>query len=439
MKVSVFGAGYVGLVSAVCLAKIGHDVVCVDNNAEKIHNLKRGIPPIYEQGLEELLKAELAQGSLTFTTKSIDALKEVEIIMVAVGTPLTEELDIDLTYVNQVIASIAEELSQEALIVLKSTVPPGTSQQLNRILNKRLAERQLAITVDVANNPEFLQEGNAIQQFMQADRIIIGASIVATIERLKKLYQPLLEKQVPLLVMDKASAELTKYAANAFLASKVSFINEISQIADKVGANIQSVAMGMGKDYRINPRFLNAGCGFGGSCFPKDIMTLIAIAKKLELEPQVLESVIARNTLQQRWLFDQVSKFFKGNLRAKTIALWGLTFKPNTDDVRYATSHVITDLFCQAGCHVRAYDPLGSDNFAKMHQEQKNLTVCQSAIDALETANILVISTEWRQFTKVDLSVIKAKLSDAAIFDGRNLLDSDAVKAQGFYYCGVGV
>lgn len=439
MKVSVFGAGYVGLVTAVCLAKIGHHVICIDNNAEKINKLNQGIPPLYEQGLETLLKTELAKGLLRFSLTAADALKDAELVMIAVGTPLSETGDIDLSFINQVITSVGKQLNSETLLVLKSTVPAGTAQALTQSLNSQLAERGLTIKVDVVSNPEFLQEGNAIEQFMQPDRIIIGADEPASIATLKKLYQPLLEEQVPLLVMDKASAELSKYASNALLATKISFINEISQIADKVGADIELVAAAVGQDYRINPRFLKAGCGFGGSCFPKDIMTLIAAARKLGVQPHLLESVMTRNALQQRCLFDAVNNFFKADLQGKTIALWGLTFKPNTDDVRYASSHIIAALFWEAGCCINAYDPLGSENFAKMHAAQSALRICRSALDALESADVLLVCTEWPEFAEADLALIKTKLTHAAIFDGRNLFDAEKLKKAGFYYYGIGI
>ncbi|OGO91212.1 MAG: hypothetical protein A3F10_01960 [Coxiella sp. RIFCSPHIGHO2_12_FULL_42_15] len=438
MKVSVFGAGYVGLVTAVCLAKIGHTVICIDNDQNKIHLLAEGISPIYEAGLEPLLNKFLSTKNIQFTGDPLKAIENSDLMIIAVGTPLDERGNANLSYVYQVTQTIAEHLNHSCVIVLKSTSPPGTSETLTRYLHHQLKKKNLNIHCDVASNPEFLQEGTAIQQFMHPDRIIVGADNIHTIQTLYDLYQPLIKNKEQFLIMNKTSAELTKYASNAFLATKVSFMNEISQIAEQVGADIESVRTGMSLDYRINPLFLNAGCGFGGSCFPKDISALLASAQHTDVKPFILESVIKRNLTQQQLLFHKVNRFFEQQLQGKTIALWGLTFKPNTDDVRSATSHILSELFWKAGCFIKAYDPLGMENFSKHYPNHPQLELCSSPLDALENADVLVIVTEWNEFKQVPLAEIKNRLRYNAIFDGRNILQpSDATRHQLIYY-GIG-
>ncbi len=434
MKLSVFGAGYVGLVSAVCLAKIGHQVICIDTDHEKIALLQQGISPIYEQGLQVLLPPLLSKGLLAFSTSAQVALQEPEAVMIAVGTPLTADNDIDLRYVEQVVNTIAHHIEHDVLIIIKSTVIPGTQQRLSEQLQDILGQRKVNIDVDVVNNPEFLQEGSAMQQFMNPDRIIIGAEKSKSINVLKKIYQPLVKDQSQVLVMSPESAELAKYASNAMLATKISFINEISQIAAAVGADMESVKTAVGADYRISPYFLNAGCGFGGSCFPKDMMTLVASAKRLGVKPLLLESVLQRNALQQSDLFYRVQRFFNADLAGKTIALWGASFKPHTDDVRCATSHVVANLFWQAGCHIKLHDPLAMNNFASAHKDQKALTLCDSPLAALQQADVLVITTEWPEFKAISPSIIKKQLRHTAVFDGRGLFDAKEMQQQGIYY-----
>ncbi len=438
MKVSVFGAGYVGLVTAVCLAEIGHSVICIDNDQAKIDLLNQGICPIYESELQPLLDKHLSK-QLFFSTDASRAIVDTDLLMIAVGTPLNKADDVNLDYVYQVATTIAYQLNYPCSVILKSTTPPGTANALTQYVNGILKQRNCNFSVDVATNPEFLQEGTAVQQFMYPDRIIIGAEDIKTIQLMHDLYRPITKDKNQLLIMDKASAELTKYASNALLATKVSFMNEISQIAEAVGANINSVKMGVGQDYRINPLFLNAGCGFGGSCFPKDIMTLIAMAKQHQIEPYVMESVIKRNLSQQKLLFHKVSAYFQRQLKGKTIALWGLTFKPNTDDIRCSTSQVLIDLFLKAGSIVRAFDPMGMDNFAKHYDDQLRLQLCSSPLDALDKADVLVITTEWHQFKKIPLAEIKQRLHYNAIFDGRNIFNYEETKRHQLNYFGIGM
>lgn len=438
MRVSVFGAGYVGLVTAICLAEIGHHVVCVDIDPKKITDLNQGIAPIYEEGLQPLLEQHLQTQQIQFTDDPEHAIKHGDVQFIAVGTPLNAQGEVNLDYIYQVATQIAQHMQQDCTVVMKSTVPPGTAHAVTKHIAHILDQRSAEYSFDVASNPEFLQEGTAIQQFMYPDRIIIGAENINTIQTLHDLYQPILKTKEQFVIMNKPSAELTKYAANSLLATKVSFMNEISQIAEQVGANIDSVKQGVGMDYRINPRFLNAGCGFGGSCFPKDIMTLIATARSHQVKPYVLESVIQRNLDQQQLLFRKVHQYFNGNLNDKTIALWGLTFKPNTDDIRCSTSRILVELFCQAGTTIRAYDPLGMDNFAKLYPDNQQLIFCSSPLDAIDQADVLVIATEWPEFKRVPLKAIEQRLNYNAIFDGRNIFHEEVHK-HNIEYFGIGV
>lgn len=431
MRVSVFGAGYVGLVTSVCLAKIGHDVLCIDNNAEKINLLQQGIPPIYEQGLEPLLQAQLEHKTLRFSTHAVEAIRHGDVLMIAVGTPVGPHNDIDLRYVYEVIDQIAAYLDHRAIIVMKSTVPPGTADRITA----RLAHTHI---IDVASNPEFLQEGTAIQQFMSPDRVIIGADHIQAIQMVYDLYAPIINAQHPCLIMDKTSAELSKYASNTLLATKISFINEMSQIAEHVGADIRLVKRALGLDHRINPAFLNAGCGFGGSCFPKDVLTLIATAIKHGINPLLMRATMERNQSQQAVLFHKVSRFFNHDLKGKIIALWGLTFKPHTDDIRCATSHVVADLFWKSGCTIQAYDPMGMEHFAKQYSGHALLRCCPSAVAALEHADVLVITTEWPEFSTIPLQTIKNHLRFQAVFDGRNIIQPREAVQHHIHYEGIG-
>jgi len=437
MKITVFGAGYVGLVTAICLADIGHQVVCIDNNRNKIEQLIEGIPPIFEEGLQALLTKHLETKNINFTSDPVEAILHGEIIMIAVGTPLKND-DINLSYLYEVANTIVEHLNHDVIIVMKSTVPPGTTKAIEKHITDLLWQRKFNCAVDFAVNPEFLQEGTAIRQFMHPDRIIVGADKISAIQTLHDLYSPIIKNKEQFLIMDKASAELTKYASNALLATKISFINEISQIAEKVDADIDAVKIGMGMDYRINPLFLRAGCGFGGSCFPKDIMTLIATAKKLDINPYVLEAVIKRNNSQQKLLFHKVKNFFKNHLKNKTIALWGLSFKPHTDDIRCATSHVLTELFWQEDCFIKAYDPLAMENFSQCYPNHPQLELCSSPFDALENADVLVIATEWPEFKQIPLNEIKQYLRYKAVFDGRNIFHPEEARRHNLHYYGVG-
>ena len=427
MKATIYGAGYVGLVTAVCFAELGHDVCCMDIDAAKIDQLNAGQSPIYEENIEILLKKNIHAGRLHFTTDFQQAVDYAEIQMIAVGTPPKKDGSADLQYVDAVAKKISEQASGYRCIVNKSTVPVGTA-----------ARMQKTTALDVDSNPEFLREGQAIQDCLAPNRIVIGVNSEKATERMQALYAPLTDKGYPLLMMDTASAELTKYAANAFLATKVSFMNEMSQIAERTRANIHAIKKGIGMDPRIGNQFLDAGCGFGGSCFPKDVSALKNIAEQMNYTPHILNAVLKTNTEQQQFLFHQLSRYFQHQLKNKTIALWGLAFKPNTDDVRSASSCVLMELLWKAGAFVRAYDPLAMRNIARLYPNHAQLTLCETAKDALKNADVLTIVTEWNEFKNIDLAGLKKTLQTPAIFDGRNMLDAKMVRAAGFEYFGIG-
>lgn len=438
MNITVFGAGYVGLVTAVCYAKLGHSVVCMDINHDKMARLQQGIPTLFEQGLEPLLQEQLQSQRLQFSTALADAVAHGSILVIAVGTPTDEDGEADLSHVYQVVRGIGHHLQQDATVIIKSTVPPGTADKVQDYLRQALQHRRASFTAPVVSNPEFLQEGSAISQFMQPDRVIVGASDVIAIQQLYDLHQPLLQHKHQFIVMSRSSAELTKYAANAFLATKISFINEMGQLAEKIGADINDVKHGIGADPRINPLFLNAGCGFGGSCFPKDLMALNSFAKTHDVSTSILSAVLERNRHAQRQLFHRVREYFQHDLNGKTIALWGLTFKPNTDDVRYATSLSLVELFADSGANLQLYDPMGMENFRVYHPNSKRLIYANSALAALQGADALVIATEWDCFKAVPLATIIDTLRHPAIFDGRQLWSLATVKPHAVHYYSTG-
>lgn len=438
MKISIYGAGYVGLVSGICFAKLGFDVCCVDVDASKINGLKQGQLPIYEEQLESLLHKLQREKRIQFTTDFKKAVDFGVIQMIAVGTPSKADGSADLQYVEAVARKIGQLITDYRCVVNKSTVPVGTAERVKEIISQALCARNTDIAFDVVSNPEFLREGRAVKDCLAPDRIVIGVDSDRAREYMMQLYRPLTQKGHPLLSMDPASAELTKYAANAFLATKVSFINEMSQIAERFGANIHAIKKGIGADSRINEKFLNAGCGFGGSCFPKDVSALQSMAKEKQYEPHILNAVLRVNEQQQALLFQKISNYFNDNLNGKTIALWGLAFKPNTDDVRCASSRVLMEMLWQANVVVRAYDPLAMEPIRRIYPEQSHLTLCESAQDALVDSDALVVVTEWDDFKHPDFHAIKQALNHPALFDGRNLYSADVVRQAGLTYFGIG-
>lgn len=438
MELAVFGAGYVGLVTGVCLAELGHHVCCVDINQSRIDQLKQGIPPIFEENLEALLEKNIRNNHITFTTDINAAVKFAEIQMIAVGTPPKADGSADLQFVDAVATAIGQQMAEYKLVVNKSTVLMGTADRVKNIIQTELQKRSENITFDVASNPEFLKEGCAIEDFMKPDRIVVGTDSDKALQLLKKLYAPLTEKNYPLLAMKVRSAELTKYASNAFLAAKISFMNEMSRIAEIFGADVDDIKYGIGLDSRISEKFLNAGCGYGGSCFPKDVSALKMAAESKGYHAPILNATLKTNDDQQVYFFDKVKKYFDGNLKDKTIALWGLAFKPNTDDVRCAPAMTLIDLFSQAGANIQAFDPMAMPNVAKEFPEQTNLTLCKTKEDAVRSADVLLVVTEWEAFKHPDFNFLHETLIHNAIFDGRNLYSAEAVKEHQLDYFSIG-
>ena len=438
MRVTIFGTGYVGLVTGTCLAEVGHDVVCVDIDAAKVDGLNNGIIPIYEPGLEPMVKANHAAGRLRFTTDAAMAIQHGNTIFIAVGTPPDEDGSADLKYVLAVAKTIGQNLSRPAVIVDKSTVPVGTADKVRAVIAGELQARCEQIEFDVASNPEFLKEGDAVNDCMRPDRIVVGASNPASIEQLKRLYAPFNRNHERIVAMDVRSAELTKYAANAMLATKISFMNEMANIAERVGADIEHVRHGIGSDPRIGYSFIYPGAGYGGSCFPKDVQALERTAKQHGYSAQILEAVEAVNARQKHRLFELISDHYRGNLAGKTIAVWGLAFKPNTDDMREASSRTLLARLWEAGAKVRAYDPEAHHEAERIFGKRDDLRLCESARDALEGADALAILTEWKQFRSPDFSRLAAVLADKAVFDGRNIYEPQEVEQAGLAYYGIG-
>lgn len=438
MKVTIFGSGYVGLVTGACLAEVGNQVVCMDVDRDKIERLNRGEVPIYEPGLDELVKRGMEQGQLEFTTELEKAVAHGLFQMIAVGTPPGEDGSADLQYVLAVAESIGQHMNEYKIIVDKSTVPVGTADQVRGTISKQLSERNLSLEFDVVSNPEFLKEGAAIEDFMKPDRIVIGTDNPRTTESLRMLYTPFNRNHDRIIAMDVASAELTKYAANAMLATKISFMNEMANIAERVGADIEHVRQGIGSDHRIGFQFIYPGCGYGGSCFPKDVQALSRTAHAIGYDSKILDAVEATNYQQKEILFAKISKFYSGDLADKTFALWGLSFKPRTDDMREAPSRTLLESLIAAGAKVRAYDPVALDEARHLYGETAGLEFCESAEEALQGANALAVVTEWKNFWSPDFGNLAEQLSDKAIFDGRNLYQPDALKPFGLRYFAIG-
>lgn len=438
MKVTLFGSGYVGLVSGACLAEVGNDVVCVDIDAGKIEHLHRGEVPIYEPGLDTLIRRNLAAGRLQFTTDVDLGVGHGLFQFIAVGTPPDEDGSADLQYVLAVARGIGERMRDYRILVNKSTVPVGTADKVREAVNGVLARRGGAIEFDVVSNPEFLKEGAAIEDFMKPDRIVVGTDNPRTTELLRALYAPFNRSHDRMVCMDIRSAELTKYAANAMLATRISFMNELANLAERLGADIEKVRVGIGSDPRIGYQFIYPGCGYGGSCFPKDVKALERTARDAGYPAQLLQAVEAVNERQKEKLFEKIGAYFGGDLAGRTIAVWGLAFKPNTDDMREAPSRNLMEALWRAGAKVRAFDPVAGEEAQRIYGERCDLILCDSPESALQGADALAVVTEWNVFRSPDFDEIKQTLSRPAIFDGRNIYDPAHMKAQGFDYFAIG-
>ncbi|KAF1717787.1 UDP-glucose 6-dehydrogenase [Pseudoxanthomonas yeongjuensis] len=442
MRVAIFGTGYVGLVTGTCLAEVGHDVVCVDIDAAKVEGLKQGVIPIYEPGLEPMVKHNHASGRLDFTTDAAQAIAHGEVVFIAVGTPPDEDGSADLQYVLTVARTIGRHITRPTVVVDKSTVPVGTADKVHAAIAAELQARGMEVPFDVVSNPEFLKEGDAVNDCMRPDRIVIGADSAPVVERMKRLYAPFNRNHDRMVVMDVRSAELTKYAANAMLATKISFMNEIANIAERVGADIEHVRHGIGSDPRIGWHFIYPGAGYGGSCFPKDVQALAHTAQQHGYDARLLNAVEEVNESQKGHLFELIQRHYdRGEdegVRGKTFAVWGLSFKPNTDDMRAASSRTLLAQLWEAGARVRAYDPEASHEAKRIFGERDDLLLCDSASAALEGADALVVVTEWKQFRSPDFARLKTTLADAVVFDGRNLYEPVEVEAAGLAYYGIG-
>jgi UDPglucose 6-dehydrogenase len=439
MRVSIFGTGYVGLVTGTCLAEVGHSVVCVDIDRAKVEGLNRGVVPIYEPGLEPMVQANHAAGRLLFTDDAGAAIEHGEIVFIAVGTPPDEDGSADLQYVLAVARTIGRHIDGPVIVVNKSTVPVGTADRVQAVIRAELDARGLSFGFDVVSNPEFLKEGDAVADCMRPDRIVIGASSARAVARLRRLYAPFNRNHERIVEMDVRSAELTKYAANAMLATKISFMNEIANIAEKVGADIECVRQGIGSDPRIGWHFIYPGAGYGGSCFPKDVQALARTATQVGHPAVLLQAVEAVNAAQKAHLFELVCRHYgTADLAGKTFAVWGLAFKPNTDDMREASSRRLLALLWEAGARVRAFDPEAADEARRIFGERDDLVLCGSAGEALEGADALIVVTEWKQFRSPDFVALRSALADAAVFDGRNLYEPAEVEAAGLAYYGIG-
>ncbi len=438
MKVTVYGSGYVGLVTGTCLAEVGNDVLCVDIDERKTTMLKNGEIPIYEPGLESLVTKNIEAGRLNFTTDPAEGVAHGLFQFIAVGTPPDEDGSADLQYVLAVASSIGEHINEYRVIIDKSTVPVGTADKVRNKVSERLKSRGVEMEFDVVSNPEFLKEGAAIDDFMKPDRIVIGTDNPRTTELLRALYAPFNRSHDRLVAMDIRSAELTKYAANAMLATKISFMNELSNLAERLGADIEQVRVGIGSDPRIGYHFIYPGCGYGGSCFPKDVQALERTANEIGYDAQLLSAVEAVNHRQKEVLFEKISKHFDGDLQGKTFALWGLAFKPNTDDMRAAPSRTLMEALWAAGAKVQAFDPEAMIEARRIYGERDDLSLVDSAEAALEEADALVTITEWNVFRSPDFTFIKEQLNQPVIFDGRNMYEPEQLKAEGIAYYSIG-
>ena len=436
MKIAIVGTGYVGLVSGACFAEMGVEVTCVDINEEKIKMLSEGKVPIYEPGLEEMVVRNFREGRLKFTTRLTDCLDEVEAVFSAVGTPPDEDGSADLSYVLQVAREVGQNMNHYVVLVTKSTVPVGTAQKVKAVIAEELAARKVEIEFDVASNPEFLKEGAAVKDFMSPDRVVVGVESERARKLMQRLYAPFMMTNNRILFTDIPSAEMIKYAANSMLATRISFMNDIANLCELVGADVNMVRKGIGADTRIGSKFLYPGCGYGGSCFPKDVKALIQTARQQGYEMRVLQAVEEVNERQKSVLFQKLSSHFDGDLKGKTVALWGLAFKAETDDMREATSLVIIRLLLDAGCEVRVFDPVAMNECRRRLGD--TVTYAKDMYDAALGADALLLLTEWKQFRLPSWEVVRRTMNQPVVFDGRNIYDPEELRAGGFHYSSIG-
>ncbi len=436
MKIAIVGTGYVGLVTGTCFAEIGVKVICVDTNKEKIEALKKGVIPIYENGLEEMVNRNVKVGRLSFTTSLEECLSEVEVVFSAVGTPPDEDGSADLSYVLQVAHTIGRNMQKYILVVTKSTVPVGTACKVRAAIQEELDKRGVQIDFDVASNPEFLKEGNAVNDFMSPDRVVVGVESARAQKLMTKLYKPFLLNNFRVIFMDIPSAEMTKYAANSMLATRISFMNDIANLCELVGADVNMVRSGIGADTRIGRKFLYPGIGYGGSCFPKDVKALIKTAEQNGYNMRVLRAVEEVNEYQKGILFEKLKRCFNDNLQSKTVALWGLAFKPETDDMREAPALVLIEKLQAAGCVIRAYDPVAMDECRR--RVGGAIYYANDLYDAVLDADALLLLTEWKEFRLPSWAVVKKTMRQPLVLDGRNIYDKKEMEEQGFIYHCIG-
>lgn len=437
MKISIVGTGYVGLVTGACFSEVGIDVTCIDIDEQKIEGLKKGVIPIYEPGLEDMVHRNVEKGRLHFSTSLASTLDGVDVIFSAVGTPPDEDGSADLKYVLEVAREVGKNMTDYILIVTKSTVPVGTAAKVKQTIDEELDKRGVTIPFDVASNPEFLKEGAAIEDFLKPDRIVVGVESEKAEGILSRLYKPFTLNGHPIIIMDVRSAEMTKYAANAMLATKISFMNDIANLCEIIGANVEMVRKGIGSDSRIGKKFIYPGIGYGGSCFPKDVKALIKTAEQNGYNLRVLKAVEEVNASQKSVLFEKLYRYFSGKLEGKKIAIWGLSFKPQTDDMREAPSLVIVEKLLAAGAEVIAYDPVAAEEAKRRIGEE--ITYAKDQYEALIDAEALLLVTEWREFRFPNFSVMKKLMSKPLIFDGRNVYEPEEIYKQGFEYFSIGL
>lgn len=436
MNIAIVGTGYVGLVTGTCFSEMGVNVTCVDINEAKIKALQSGVMPIYEPGLEDLVKKNVEAGRLHFTTDLTTCLDNVSVVFSAVGTPPEEDGSADLRYVLDVAHTVGRFINKYTLLVTKSTVPVGTAQKVKAAIQEELNKRGVAIPFDVASNPEFLKEGAAIKDFMAPDRVVVGVESEQAKKMMEKLYRPFTLNGYPILIMDVPSAEMTKYAANAMLATRISFMNDIANLCERIGANVDNVRKGMGADSRIGSRFLYAGCGYGGSCFPKDVKALLHTGIENGYHMRVIEAVESVNEEQKNIVFDKLSKAFNGDLKGKTIAMWGLSFKPETDDMREAPALVVIDKLLKAGAVVNVFDPIAMDETKRRIGDV--VTYCKDMYEAVIDADAIALMTEWKQFRMPSWAIIRKAMKNYVVVDGRNIYDGEELKELGFIYSRIG-
>ncbi|MDD5642105.1 MAG: UDP-glucose/GDP-mannose dehydrogenase family protein [Syntrophales bacterium] len=438
MKLAMVGTGYVGLVTAACFAEMGNEVTCVDTNSAKVEALEQGMIPIYEPGLEDYVKRNSQENRLFFTTDLAAAVQRSLVVFIAVGTPQDKDGSADLSMVLQVARDIGRCMDGYKVIVEKSTVPVGTARMVRQVMEEELRARGEEMEFDVVSNPEFLKEGTALDDFMKPDRIVVGCDDVRVAELMKELYAPFVRTNHPIIIMDVVSAELTKYAANAFLATKISFINEMANICSRTGANINMVRQGIGSDRRIGHLFLFPGLGYGGSCFPKDMQALIHTARYRGYTPRILEAAEAINQDQRQIFYDRVLEYFQGDLKGKVLAFWGLSFKPQTDDIRDAPALTLIEKFQEAGARIQAHDPEGMTATQKYLGDNQGISFVKTSYEAVEGADALIICTEWSKFREPDFDRMRSLMKKPVIFDGRNLYNPEKLEKAGFAYFYIG-